>query len=345
MGKEAGDRGHYKAPVQVIITHIQYFIIVTRLNVDYPAIIGRCQSVLSAITGAENYIAWSPTCLFPHLRSAGQAAVQLCFGFMIPCMVSVVVVVCWTLRRCTWAYLQPFRSLIHADQSLSLAHQLAVVLIIASFILYPSLCQTSLGIFACYIIDSGAGAFKENQKASWRHGYWVRDMQQRCYDGIHHRVYMPIGVASTVILCLGLPLTYFVLVWRCRHNLKDVLVQIKYGFLYVQYKPRFFWWAAVLQVQTLALVAVQTFGRTVVVLQQAMLLATVLNTNAAITMTCSPVRFPLNMVLEFLSSAVLSLTVIWSLAFLEESSSSLPSSAAVRREQEELVCACLPVPK
>ncbi|PNH00167.1 hypothetical protein TSOC_014029 [Tetrabaena socialis] len=82
----------------VIITHIQYFIIVTRLNVDYPAIIGRCQSALSAITGAENYIAWSPTCLFPHLGSAGQSAVQMCFGFMIPCMAAVVVVVCWTIR-------------------------------------------------------------------------------------------------------------------------------------------------------------------------------------------------------------------------------------------------------
>ncbi|PNH09486.1 hypothetical protein TSOC_003883 [Tetrabaena socialis] len=290
---------------KVIITHIQYFIIVTRLNVDYPAIIGRCQYVLSAITGAENYIAWSPTCLFPHLGSAGQAAVQLYYGFMLPCMVAVVVM------------------------SLSLAHQLAVVLIIASFILYPSLCQTSLGIFACYIIDSGAGAFKENQKASWRYGYWVRDMQQKCYDGIHRQVYMPIGVASIVAFCLGLPLTYFLLVWRCRHNRKDVFVQIKYGFLYVQYKPRFFWWAAVLQLQTLALVAVQTFGRTVVVLQQAMLLLVVLITNTAITMTCSPLRFPLIMVLEFLSSAVLSLTVTLSLALVGESSSSLHSSTAV----------------
>ncbi|PNH03450.1 hypothetical protein TSOC_010490 [Tetrabaena socialis] len=272
----------------VIITHIQYFIIVTHLNVDYPAIIGRCQSALSAITGAENYIACSPTCLFPHLGSAGQSAVQMCFGFMIPCMAAVVVVVSFNYcleeeeagkcqaaagmprwpqhsSRCTWASFQPFRSLVHADQSLSLVHQLAVVLIIASFILYPSLCQTALGIFACYIIDSGAGAFKENQKASWPHGYWVRDMQQRCYHGIHRQVYMPVGVASTVAFCLGLPLIYFLLVWRCRHNLKDVFVQIKYGFLYVQYKPRFFWWAAVLQLQTLALVAVQTFGRTVVV--------------------------------------------------------------------------------
>ncbi|PNH01774.1 hypothetical protein TSOC_012304, partial [Tetrabaena socialis] len=173
--------------------------------------------------------------------------------------------------------------------------------------------------------------------ASWPHGYWVRDMQQRCYHGIHRQVYMPIGVASTVAFCLGLPLIYFLLVWRCRHNLKDVFVQIKYGFLYVQYKPRFFWWAAVLQLQTLALVAVQTFGRTVVVLQQAMLLLIVLTTNAAITMTCSPLRFPLIMVLEFLSSAVLSLTVTLSLAFLQESSSFLPSAAAVSGARVDVV--------
>ncbi|GLI63818.1 hypothetical protein VaNZ11_006922 [Volvox africanus] len=138
----------------------------------------------------------------------------------------------YQLRHAT---VNPLRLLLFADQSVTLSQQLGVVAIVASFILYPSLCQISLGIFACYIIDPASGAFKENQKATWSHGYWVRNMQQECYAGVHKRVYVPIGIATVLLFCFCPPIIYLILTARCRRNFNNIRIRIQYGFLYQQY--------------------------------------------------------------------------------------------------------------
>ncbi|GLC36497.1 hypothetical protein PLESTB_000154600 [Pleodorina starrii] len=70
------------------------------------------------------------------------------------------------------------------------------------------------------------------------------------------------------------------------------------------------------QLQVLALVAVEVFGRALPVLQQALMLLSVLIMIAAINISASPDRFVELMVLEFLSMCVLSLTITLGLYFV-----------------------------
>ncbi len=84
--------------LQALITHLQYFIIITKLAIDYPPMITKFQSVLGAVTGTENYIAYSPSCLFKGLESAGQAASQVAFGLAAPCVATLVTVILWAIR-------------------------------------------------------------------------------------------------------------------------------------------------------------------------------------------------------------------------------------------------------
>ncbi|GIL68216.1 hypothetical protein Vafri_21474 [Volvox africanus] len=534
--------------LKTLITHVQYFIIITKLGIGYPPIITKYQSVLSSFVSMENFIAYSPSCLFKGLGSAGQAASQISFAFGAPCMATFVSLVLWTIRyltanqgrlrrtnadlrrslrpgmrvavvisaeeegsvqrqplspsfagggidctssggsawntfptslphvacgtsigsvhqqvttrssstpmtptggpqfinaklqqqptaaisqsqtsnlhscleepalatcdptnaagsnanvgnnvsgdernenempwpqqltppaflsgplpspaseymqdaghcvglegradereqrggegreqlgwfRAMWYYLRhetvnPLRLLLLADQSVTLRQQLEVVIIVASFILYPSLCQISLGIFACYKIDPAYGAFKENQKATWPHGYWVRNMQQECYAGVHKRVYVPIGIATVLLFCFCPPIIYLILTMRCRRNFNNIRMRIQYGFLYQQYKPEFFWWASVRQLQVLALVTVEVFGRGLPVQQQALMLLSVLIIIAAINTSSSPERFRELLILEFLSMCVLSLTLTLGLFFVGTGEDQLSSSAA-----------------
>ncbi|GIL61536.1 hypothetical protein Vafri_15920 [Volvox africanus] len=534
--------------LKTLITHVQYFIIITKLGIGYPPIITKYQSVLSSFISMENFIAYSPSCLFKGLGSAGQAASQISFAFGAPCMATFVSLVLWTIRyltanqgrlrrtnadlrrslrpgmrvavvisaeeegsvqrqplspsfagggidctssggsawytfptslphvacgtsigsvhqqvttrssstpmtptggpqfinaklqqqptaaisqsqtsnlhscleepalatcdptnaagsnanvgnnvsgdernenempwpqqltppaflsgplpspaseymqdaghcvglegradereqrgcegreqlgwfRAMWSQLRhgtvnPLQLLLFADQSVTLRQQLEVVIIVTSFILYPSLCQISLGIFACYKIDPGYGAFKENQKATWPHGYWVRNMQQECYAGVHKRVYVPIGIATVLLFCFCPPIICLILTMRCRRNCNNIRMRIQYGFLYQQYKPEFFWWASVRQLQVLALVTVEVFGRGLPVQQQALMLLSVLIIIAAINNASSPERFRELLILEFLSMCVLSLTLTLGLFFVGTGEDQLSSSAA-----------------
>ncbi|KXZ50640.1 hypothetical protein GPECTOR_15g324 [Gonium pectorale] len=299
--------------VKVVVLHLQYVVIVTRLNVDYPSIITRCQAVFSTITGAENYIVYNPTCLWPNRDSAGQAEVQLLAGILTPCAVVALSLAVWTISMAL-SRIEPHlnRPIEKADQKLGLWDQLTVVFMAAVFILFPSWAHTAFSTFACYRIDDGSGAFPDAQRATWLYGYWVRDMQAKCYDGRHLSFYVPIGVASVCIFCLAPPLTsFFIVRGMGERRLKEDHVRKVYGFLYKRYKERFIWWETVLQLETLALVAVEVLGRALVAL---LLLATFL-VIAAVNISCSPLLSRLLVVMEFLSLVTLGLTITLSLFF------------------------------
>ncbi len=81
----------------------------------------------------------------------------------------------------------------------------------------------------------GDGGFAPIQ-ATWRYGYWVRNMEQECYTGVHRRVYVPVGIASVLLFCICPPITYFWLTFKSRKRFEDTNVRIQYGFLFLQFK-------------------------------------------------------------------------------------------------------------
>ena len=57
-----------------------------------------CQAVFGAITGAEVFLVYSPSCLRPQQGSAGQARLQLLAGLATPCAVLLAALGLWVTR-------------------------------------------------------------------------------------------------------------------------------------------------------------------------------------------------------------------------------------------------------
>ncbi|KXZ43731.1 hypothetical protein GPECTOR_82g265 [Gonium pectorale] len=210
------------------------------------------------------------------------------------------------------------RSILRLDETLGLWRQLGVVGMMAVLILYPGWAQAALSVFACYRVDDGVnGPFPERQLATWRSGYWIRDMQQACYAGRHLGMYVPIGVVAVIFVCLLPPLLSFLLLWFKRRELDDPRIMQHYGFLYMRYKQRYYWWESVLMLEELGMVAVEVFGRALpVVSHQVLLMLCTFIIVSTANMACSPVKSRLISLLEFLSLCVLSLTLTLSLFFV-----------------------------
>ncbi|KXZ44503.1 hypothetical protein GPECTOR_66g231 [Gonium pectorale] len=274
--------------LKVAIIHAQYYIIIMRLPVDYPSDLAKLSGALSAVTGAENAVAYSYSCFFPADASDGQARIQLLGALLVPFVVIVTSMFVWGVSS------NFYRVLSQADATLDLNTQLWVISVVAVFILYPGWAQAALSVFSCYKIDDGqTGLYPQNQKAAWRHGYWVRDMAQECYTGVHLRLYVPIGIAAVAVLCFGPPLASFLIL------------------------PRYFWWESVLMLEELALVAVEVFGRGLKsVTHQILVMLTAFIVISAINITCKPNRLRIITMFESMSMTVLSLTVSLSLFFV-----------------------------
>ncbi|KAG2442785.1 hypothetical protein HXX76_002865 [Chlamydomonas incerta] len=277
--------------LKLLIVHIQYYIIITRLPISYPDSITRTAAVVTALTGAESKIAFSPSCLFVDDDSTGQAHTQLLAALVIPCIVVA------TLR---------------------LSEQLGIVLMCAVFILYPGWANATLSIFSCYRIDDGtSGPFPDRQQATWYLGYWTRNMEQQCYSGTHMALYLPIGIAAFMLFCVAPPLTSFLLLWWRRRNLDSMHIRRRFGFLYDRYKPRYFYWESVLMLQELALVAVEVFGRSLALVSyQVLIMQAAFMVLALVNMACSPVKSRQSTLLEFVSFSVLALTLTLSMYFV-----------------------------
>ena len=79
-------------------------------------------------------------------------------------------------------------------------------------------------------------------QATWRHGYWVRDMNQECYSGVHAAAYLPLGIVAVIIFCVIPPIATAAIMWRRRHSLAEYHTMQLYGFLYRRYKWVMFCW-------------------------------------------------------------------------------------------------------
>lgn len=93
-----------------------------------------------------------------------------------------------------------------------------------------------LSIFACYKLDTGEGEYAENQRAAWKHGYWLLDINQQCYSGVHGRAYLPLGIVCAVMVCGLPPLMAIWLVVRRRKELNEYHTAQMYGFLFHKYR-------------------------------------------------------------------------------------------------------------
>ncbi|KAG2484483.1 hypothetical protein HYH03_016715 [Edaphochlamys debaryana] len=412
--------------IKILVVHMQYFIIIARLDINKPSTMRPLTAALATVTGAENIFSFSASCLTPTAESGQQALVSLLSAIISPMLVTAGALLLWAIRY--WCFnravmrrsrvlarsnhassqsssrggrstpagrfsfvpstqrfgsrdiltaaeevvtlegkrskelqeagpeagadggLEPQQhlsqrhsrkssaarrlasalqiralaessasigaGLTHADQTLSLPRQLGIVTMIAVFMLYPAWAAAGFSVFSCYVIDSGGqGALSQQEQATHRWGYWARDMNQECYVGVHAGLYVPLGVVTLLLFCLGPPVICFTVMWRVRHRLKDHHVMRLYGYMYNRYRRHVCWWDASVQLQTLALVAVEVFGRGLIVQYQALLLLALLLAVGSINVLVAPLSSIMLRRLEFSSLMTLGLTITLSLYF------------------------------
>ncbi|KAG2501455.1 hypothetical protein HYH03_001235 [Edaphochlamys debaryana] len=196
------------------------------------------------------------------------------------------------------------------DTILSLPRQLCVVVFVVVFILYSTWSQAALSIFACYRLDDGSGPYPELQQATSDSGYWMTNMDLACYAGEHATLYVPVGIVAVLLVCAGPPIASAILLYLHRDKLHLKKTQLVYGFLYTRYKRRWWWWESVVQLQMLALVVVDVFGRALSLTQQAIVMLLSMSVISAINVACAPLSHPALILLDFASMAVLSSTVL-----------------------------------
>lgn len=80
------------------VTVLQYFVVVTRLNLDWPNMIRGLQFVAVMATGVTEAITFSPTCIVPMTDAEGQALAKVVYGLVMPVCIIGACLALWALR-------------------------------------------------------------------------------------------------------------------------------------------------------------------------------------------------------------------------------------------------------
>eukprot|EP00198_Chlamydomonas_reinhardtii_P003019 XP_001692355.1 predicted protein [Chlamydomonas reinhardtii] len=90
--------------LKVLIVHVQYYVIITRLPVSYPGSINALAAILNAITGASSAIVFSYSCLVPGQDSWEQALSQLLGSLITPLVIIAVSMSIWAASGAAYSY-------------------------------------------------------------------------------------------------------------------------------------------------------------------------------------------------------------------------------------------------
>ncbi len=114
------------------------------------------------------------------------------------------------------------------------------------YLLYPTLCKNTFGLFDCKIIGAQA--------------YLKIDLEEKCYQGRHQTMMLLLGVGQLIVYVVGLPLIVLLFLRRNRTSLHTHVSQARYGLFYGAYKTDRFFWETVITLRKVSVVMLSVFG-------------------------------------------------------------------------------------
>jgi hypothetical protein len=119
-------------------------------------------------------------------------------------------------------------------------------MIVILFLIHPTLTREMFNMFNCKNIDGIDRLYK--------------DLEVVCYEGRHNLVAYGIAMPSIIIYSIGIPFMGLMVIFKNRHQLDNVFVKQRYGFLYNGYKPgNSSYWEIFIIYRKVAIIFIQVF--------------------------------------------------------------------------------------
>jgi len=139
------------------------------------------------------------------------------------------------------------------------------------YMLYPSLCRTSMDILSCQNPSTGSHTSSYGLQSdvshnttipAWQKELYLRyDVEEPCYKGNHLSHVGLIAIPSMLAYAVGLPLSAFIILWRRRgyRQLETKKYIFRLGLVYSGYRPNRWWWEGIVVLRKLSVICFSSF--------------------------------------------------------------------------------------
>eukprot|EP00899_Mesostigma_viride_P008437 jgi/Mesvir1/17595/Mv08827-RA.1 len=237
--------------IKILVSYCQIMGIAYNYKVTWPPVVERFLGALrNVVTGGGGVFSFECTFRNTHLP---WPVIQTLYYALLPLGALLILAVVWiiiyrvqrargrnpatevTLGRYFW-------------------HRWVVSGMAVFFFIWPAVTDAMLQVFNCYTVDrstDGGGIYVGK--------HWESDLGLECYEGDHFWLAFGVAVPTLALFVVGMPLAWVVFMWHHRRALGEDHSHSQYGFLYQDYKLRYFYWECVSMAQKFLLIIVTVF--------------------------------------------------------------------------------------
>jgi hypothetical protein len=314
--------------IKVLVLYLQYTAIIGSVSVPWPLFdLKRWFQAVNVVFAGTTGQTLSLDCwLFgyiPQGRLPLAVQRQLVY-FLAPVFVLLAVVallwLSWAMGR--WLLPLVWQPEKGADQQPAklIMRKMPVALLVMTFYAYPTLLRASLSFFACLRINRVPPEVQlpPGAAAPLNHtlGYWVSDISQQCFAGYHKAWALGLGLPSTLLWCIAVPVAMGVGLFLCQDKADRDSFREHFGFLYRSYRPERMWWEAVWAARTVVLTLVSVFAIPLERYFAVLSLLVVFLVSAVLQNVFQPYAFPTLHRMHMVSTSCLVVTTLGALAML-----------------------------
>eukprot|EP00775_Hariotina_reticulata_P006780 gene6780-6997_t len=310
--------------LKVLIPFCQYLAILSCLNVSWPRSIVAVLSGLSLLFGM-GHVAFVD-CMASHgpaLTGLPLAVQRLLLSLFTPFAVLAAAVL---LHLLDWLVQRYMLRRLRATFQAFFWNRLVVIVLTVLFMFYPNLVRAATSSFACFHLDvAGEGPYPQYSTATAKHGYFVFDLQQECYQGYHLVLVLALAIPAALVFCVFVPVGIWAGLSCNKSSLSQLKVRRQFGSLYHAYKQQHYYWESIVCVQTVILVCIAVFSSELGVFYSALLLNAAFVASLLLQVAFRPYAYRIVHQLQMQASACLYLVTLLALTLLSLDRKSPPT--------------------
>lgn len=234
------------APIlEIVVIYVQVMGTMTRIRTSWPPIM---VGFLSYMNFSSTKLNWfSVDCLLPDKSPFQRALGRIMVNAFMPVGVIFFFFALYLMRMVVRFKPRPRPAPQGPTRTAGRLLQRGVVplLAITARVLlyyYSTMATTLLSLFSCIEVDvlDARTPYRGYLAASGR--YWTQEYSEKCFQGRHLNLIWALGLPGLLLLAVGLPLVILAFLICHRRHLADAKFTYRFGTLYENYRPRYYFW-------------------------------------------------------------------------------------------------------
>lgn len=224
--------------IRIMTNYIQLISLVQSLNLDWPSFVDEVYSGQDRVSSSSDQV-FNFDCI--STTDTPNIYFRLVFICLLPIPIMILVLVMWTIIKFLLKMPWP-----------EIRYRIRGTITNLLFLIHPVIIKTCLLMYSCIEIENTY--------------YLDSYMEDECWTGDHYYYVVTVTIPALIVWGIGLPVTAWYMLFRNKKSEKLYTkrkIMIKYGFLYLGYRSKVFWWELVILVRRICVLVVIVWLRSI----------------------------------------------------------------------------------